>query len=288
MQEVAELAIKNGGIVFGGFVRDFILHEDAANKFFSEYDVSEYNNQKIAPHLSDRFLVPSDIDVKFQNREQYICFKNELTQKMSYRITVGRGTYTMDMVSLFLSLELKLQDQPFSFATTLLRNQFKDCVKIVPGGQFKVDVIFSNEHTLDFECNGLVMDLDGIRIGSELGREISPFGKFRKLEQVKSDILNKRAVCVSFIQKRWEKMDLKDDDWEICGCLVHKIKKSECGEECIICHEPNTRYKLSCCNARYHKECLKKTFVHDETRCAHCRYDFDIFTQHEVKSFAYE
>lgn len=268
MCEVAELAVSRGGEVFGGFVRDFLLHEHAAKEYHMNGTESE-----------DRFLVPSDLDIRFDTRDALESFKYELTGKGSYKIKLIRGssysTVTFE-VSLFIQIK---ENYTHPVSRMLIRNKFMEYDKLIPGCNFTMDVVVSTEKkVLDFECNGLVMNSNGIQLGPELSNGLSPIGKYRRFQQVKDDILNKRAVCVNFVNKRWDKMDEKG--WTLVGEFIHKTKS---GDECIICQEANSDYNLGCCNARYHKACLKKTLQHDDTRCAHCREEFGYV--HELKVF---
>lgn len=286
MQEVAELAIMNGGTIFGGFVRDFLLHEHASKEFYNNHNGENYNCVKIAPELKDRFLVAMDVDVRFESREQFASFKSDLENKMSYKIRFGPGSYGK-VISMYLSLEIKMVRPPIpSFAKRLITNQIMECVKIVPGGDFKVDVVIGNEplnQGLDFECNGLVMNSNGIQLGPELSYGLSPIGKFRRLEEIKSDILKKRALGFSFNEKRWKKMDEKGD-WEIITDVVCKVKPEQ-GDMCVICHDENPMYKFTCCNARYDFLCMKKVILHDNKKCPHCREEFG-FGEEAIKVFS--
>lgn len=275
MQEVADCATRHNGVVFGGFVRDFILHEHAAKQFHAEFDSKNYDDVSVAPHLKDRLLVPSDIDVRFETREDYMGFKTDLEKNRCFKIS-RRGRCEYGVFTLHLSLEIEFKKSQVATASRkLIENAFRDVVKLIPGGQFSVDVVVGNvtlNNGLDFECNGLIMDSMGINLGPYLAQDLSPIGMYRRLEEVKGDILKKIAIAVNITQKRWEKME-KKDGWDIIGRCIEKVKPLE-KEECIICHGEDPTYKLECCNARYHKECLKMTLEHNNTRCAHCRNEF--------------
>lgn len=268
MCEVAELAVFRGGEVFGGFVRDFLLHEHAAKDYHANGTESE-----------DMFLVPSDLDIRFDTRDKFESFKYELTGKGSYKIRRIRGS-SYSTVTFDVSLVIQIKENyTHPVSRMLVRNKFMEYDKLIPGGNFTMDVTVSSEKkALDFECNGLVMNSNGIQLGPELSNGLSPIGKYRRFQQVKDDILKKRAVCVNFVNKRWDKMDEKG--WTLVGEFIHKTNFDD---ECIICHEENSDYKLGCCNARYHKACLKKTLQHDGTKCAHCREDFSF--ENEIKAF---
>lgn len=272
MQEVADLAVRMKGEVFGGFVRDFLLHEEAAKKYFKEgHSQSDYGNEEVAPELIDRLLVPSDIDVRFDTIDDYYAFKRGLV-KMSYKIsTIRESGYAV--VHLAVVLEMRVCPGVIGTESSrLVKNNFSSINKIIPGSYFTIDVVLKKPDTfLDFECNGLVMNAHGIQLCEELEQGQSVIGRHRKLQSVTEDILSKKAVCLNFYENRWKKMDKKG--WVIQGLGFHKVKPSK-DDMCIICHLENPDYKLYCCNAKYHLECLKKTMVNfSSSNCVHCRED---------------
>ena len=83
---------------------------------------------------------------------------------------------------------------------------------------------------------------------------------------------------------RCQNMELKKN-WSILGDSTFVNKKVDENEDCVICHEENAQYKLTCCNAFYHLDCLKKTLQHDHSHCAHFRREMYI-GEEEMKFFA--
>lgn len=285
MQEVAELAVKkHGGVVYGGYVRDFMIHEAACIKFFGQqkHTPAQFEDVTVSPETAnDRLLVPKDIDIHFQTRAESMSFEMDLKDrsfKLQRNMKCGYGnkfTYSMN-----LSLEMQLLVASDSCASrSMLRNHFRENVTAtsIPGGQFTVDItVCPNEEfpmNLDFECNGLVLTRTGITLGANLSMDLSPIGVFRRLQEVTDDIMHKRARVVNLIEKRWKKMDEKEG-WELYGLNVHKVKTdSSCGGDiCIVCHEELPSFRLACCNARYHKKCLAGVLDSDFfEQCIHCR-----------------
>lgn len=284
MQEVAELAVKHGGTVYGGYVRDFIIHEKACIEFYRQKNnPSQFEDVTVSPETIDRLVVPRDIDIHFQTRDESLAFERTLVDR-SFRLFkrrkygYGDGDDLTLNYAINLSLEMKLAVTTDSCASkTMLINNFRNLTKIIPGGDFTLDIIVCSDDkfpmNLDFECNGLVLTKNGIQLGKNLIMDLSPIGVFRRLQDVTDDILHKRARVVNLIEKRWKKMDERVG-WEIFGFNVGKVK-SETGDVCIICHDTlPMMYKLDCCNARYHKECLAKTFVSGfASQCIQCRCD---------------
>jgi hypothetical protein len=151
---------------------------------------------------------------------------------------------------------------------------------------------------LDFECNGLIMDKGGVRLCDLLrsrltmdslgsARKYDPLFLQKVLLRIQEDIRNKRAIRYSVLpentpdDRRVEKMIAKG--YTIKLEIIETIEVSTGSEEpdtCIICHDELTEgkhHKLSCCNARYHPQCLVQmnsvgpTAYNVTGKCVMCR-----------------
>jgi hypothetical protein len=76
-----EIIVDNGGIIFGGAVRDKYLHDRHAQKFYehvktlnyaedSRTATNLYQDRRVRPDLYGRFVVPKDIDAYIDINEQ--------------------------------------------------------------------------------------------------------------------------------------------------------------------------------------------------------------------------
>lgn len=280
MREAAELAVSKNGVVFGGYVRDSILRNAAQKKF--EGNPSQYEDVTVSPETLDRLLVPRDIDIHFATQDDYREFVRAMIDRSYVVKTKTRmGGYdgkVEDFVvhSLFVSLEMKLSlGSSFGAARTMLMNNFRPINKLIPGGQFRIDAVVCpterfQELSLDYECNGLVMTQDGIKLGHALSVYLSCMEKFEKFQEVLGDILQKKARTVNVIENRWKKM-IERNGWEIIGHDIDKVAATGIDDQCIICQSGGSHFKLKCCSALYHKECLKKTLDRFKENCVHCR-----------------
>jgi hypothetical protein len=64
-KEIASIILYAGGHIFGGYVRDKLLHDSHAQKFYKKHganSTSLYSDITINPELSGRFICPNDID----------------------------------------------------------------------------------------------------------------------------------------------------------------------------------------------------------------------------------
>jgi hypothetical protein len=82
MSVLKKLILEQNGMIFGGFVRDSIIHDHFAQLYYKhclsndiEYDVkhSQYSNPLFVPTTADRLIVPSDIDC-FMTEAEYVKF----------------------------------------------------------------------------------------------------------------------------------------------------------------------------------------------------------------------
>jgi len=64
-KEIAETILREGGHIFGGYVRDKLLHDSHAQKFYKKHGAESatlYSDKTSSPELSGRFVCPNDID----------------------------------------------------------------------------------------------------------------------------------------------------------------------------------------------------------------------------------
>jgi hypothetical protein len=295
--EIVDTAIGEGGTVFGGYVRDFLRHENSAKKFYEALGKKEdYSDASVSPDTLDRLLIPSDIDVHFRDQVGYKKFVASLRDRF-YNIKAKRASnmYTEDSSVHHIKLQAKPGLERLSDGSNgIARELILQCISRVNVPSVEIDVLISATseppfNQLDFHCNGLVMTKDGIGLCSDLKKGRSPFGVYRTLSTVMSNIDSKVAVVFQFKGHRWEKMVGKG--WEILGENVDKRRIE--GEVCTLCLDdiPSDQvYRFSCCKASYHSGCMAKiitmgqTAVADTKKCPHCR-QYLCLEPEEVKLF---
>ena len=311
-KEIVEHAIECGGRVFGGYVRDFLIHEEAAKRFYAQnYTNEQYSDKEVSPDTLDRFLIPSDVDVRFETIEQYKNFRN-LLRGAYYNVVATPGISTMYTDDETAPVRIKKLKVGFDITSQLVIRSLNiphgsmarsvllpELVRRLDGMSISSDVINIDVllttaeppfNKLDFMCNGLVMDKNGIHICEDLKRGLSAFGIHRVYQRILDDINHKRAVLVNLYPHRWDKMAAKG--WDLIGGNVEKIKSTD--ETCLICHDDikmDDAYRLLCCkNVKYHFDCLAQqityptTGIADSGKCPHCRQGIYL-TSKEVEVF---
>lgn len=288
-QEVANKAIKCGGKLFGGYVRDFVLREHAAKKFYKSNSKEMYADTTVSPETSDRLLLPNDLDICFPTAFAYKQFRRSLKesyyncQVTNVNNVYGKGRHIKLVARLDIGIGRILGTLDFQgMAKEVIKPHLAMALQglEIQGKGLNIDVIIckTDPHylSLDFRCNGLLMTSNGIELCEELKSGLDPIGIYRITSSVIEEIERKEAVVVNLNGKRWDKMVEKG--WKITGSAVEKV--FEKSEDCLICLqtvETTDMYKLSCCSAKYHIECLSKQITYpergivDSGRCAHCR-----------------
>jgi hypothetical protein len=298
MNIIKDAIIKNNGLIFGGFVRDSIIHDHFTKLYYDQINTNNDNNEMNSnvdiysdptwmEDTKDRLIVPNDIDC-FMTENDYNLFVNGLRfQRLMCNVVFNRdaSSYitgfdrnkddTLRHLRLHVVADLKfvkeeLQRLPFQFEI----RAFVDELKEDAPAPIQVDIITSKKHyntpfmtNLDFECNGLYISKHGISIAEELVEDTGELARFKQVSKIVEDIIHRVAVychpinTTDNIGARVKKMvccgwKIKDSQ----GCVISVIDENYEGH-CIICHEdvPNLHFKMTCCDARYHGTCMRKS-----------------------------
>ena len=285
--DLASIVRKAGGRLFGGYPRDFVLHESNAKAFYDtpNVDVSKYNDPTYLPETKERLTIPSDIDA-------FISSENidRLTKKIvdfGYTIWKSKSShlgYIMNDSQRLLNVKHeKLTIVPA--VPQVLKSLF-------PKIEVTIDLVHIDNFTpdlmvLDFECNGLMIESAGhfSLHPSLLSSYANPMTYTNKVNQIIKDILEKKAVKVNdTFPYRVDKMLQKG--WTIQGHFM-EVKKynSEDTEYCAICHDSFTEnvastgelaVKNKCCQGHMHMKCMKKLVKENYDTCCYCCKELNI------------
>jgi hypothetical protein len=315
-----------GGVIFGGHVRDVLLHDMHAQEFYGVGDTERYSDLDHFPNLQGRMVISSDIDC-YMMADNVCHFISRLAKKnlviskvferkdaKEYlpRLSVPKGVlgHVRYGIKCFDSYKLKkirtainktlhrgardfIKDHVDDFLGSIRR--YVSCIQrpltldiLVADNLdfFKYSPPFGN---IDFECNALLMTRSGITMSPMLYPALSLTERHNKLTTIMEDIkqMKARYADVDDISAyRVSKMRRKG--WTIERKMI--IKEEEATNEiCLICHGsiPNDdHYRLQCCNARYHLDCLKKAMcdnsaysVQNTHKCMMCQQPTDAWKE---------
>ena len=288
---IALAAIAEGGTIFGGYVRDSLIHSHYENLFYG--NKASFGDASVSPETRDRLLIPKDIDVIFKDEASLKMFKANLKANKFEVHTMGivkvYGKNGMKHVKLCIAVPDVTPEYVKKLIRLSLPPSYVGLVDTIDIPDFRVsanpiyvDAIIGDgvEYPLDFECNGLIMDSTGIHLGRDLAATCDdPMKMFTRFNHIVSDIVNKVAKAfVTPSPTRITKMAEKG--WNV---LLHTIQISHNAKDeiCLVCHEELSTNvtNLTCCNAMYHASCFKRAYefpnsgIRYSNKCFHCRQE---------------
>jgi len=278
-------------VIFGGAVRDLFLHSYTSRKFYklyksdysSEYPdesnesyesnesskpllnfkelADKYNDPTIHPELSDRFLLPTDIDL-FMTKNNYYQFERYLYKRGYY----FKAYKNMDLAYVNNTLthgHYKLIKAEIIYLDKKNNKTYSILLDII-----LCDRVVIPHMDTDFSVNKLLMSKKGIHVNSTC--------EFNYV-QIKEQIEKKETVCNSTIsERRYEKMNKKG--WKIkmnYSTFVFKLRINDEEENCVICLDPLKVGELEVtprecpCKYSYCKDCLP--FSLKSSECLMCK-----------------
>ena len=86
---IVDICINNNCIIFGGFVRDSIIHQKGASEYYlKKHTTAQYSNETVDPEtFKDRNTYAKDIDIFLNDLTKWDNIENELKNNMSMTIT---------------------------------------------------------------------------------------------------------------------------------------------------------------------------------------------------------
>lgn len=298
-KEIASVLIDHDAVIFGGFVRDMVLHDAHATMFYEKNkDASseQYNDPLFHPETIDRCVIPRDIDCCISKQQ----LERTISELQSKQLNVQKiferdpSEYMLDQyipknsirhvrlnISIFgfnkaHEMKKKILSSLSSYKDHQIKKYVNDFIDglhpICKDKQISVDVdaffYLDESHVLksppltqyDFLCNTLLYSKQGIHLDSIFDTH-NAWKNNRQLNIILKQIQNKIAETCSdgVSQLRIEKMN--NYGWHISGKSLKCVHDPSYLGICIICHDkvPEYHYKLPCCNARYHLKCLEDT-----------------------------
>lgn len=288
MTMIRDTVLENNGFIYGGFVRDSIIHDHFAQEFYKHTHSSDeanddyikkYADPTFHPETWGRTHIPKDMDI-YMHESDYAKLADALNKKRLFVRKIftrdpkqylpnfnNQGDPTVRHTRLVIKpsynkLHEELGRLPIDTSAIkhLLPNIYLPAVQvdvITSAMLSKCDPFFGMP---DFECNALYMTKHGISVCKSFccGDVLR---SFEIINRIMKDIIKKHAQSVSHCGYRVKKF--LDDGWSIGIDDMMTINDPSYEGYCIICHDnvPDIHFKLKCCDCRYHIDCLRKTIA---------------------------
>ena len=251
--------LNHGAIIYGGAVRDLMLHNIQAAAFSQEYDKSDYSDERVSPEAKDRLVVPHDIDCLIGGENSTRLIHHFNTQNFLKIEEVKNVYFNKEQNTNYQHIKLVV----LFMRETLIYVKIDMIVQLV--GELKMPYM-----NLDFDVNGLIMSTKGIR----LNNCISTMGLNEGLNAI-TDASRLHRILENIRQKKAFTMD---------GCAVYRYKKmlgygwditfkskifryyyeEDYDGNCIICKDNITgcsvNYKECKCDLRICLGCILKDY----------------------------
>jgi hypothetical protein len=308
MIAIKDHVLDSGGYVFGGFVRDMIIHNRGANLFYRDTTVDDaaYSDASYHPQSLDRLVLPRDIDCVFDCPSSFELFERKLSVSSNFAFCRKRvnDAYLPESLKGFVHYQLFLSFKIAPLFRSYLEKEpvFKvDALVMeddaIPAGEIGRTSLLRDAssplHRSDFECNSLVLFrshcMDMISRNNARGLDVVTHND--DVQRIIQDTVARRAVFVSTddaCEHRVRSMLKKGYSLSTRTVAYHPRQpqvdpdSNDLGDEaidiCAICHEDMTAgepfLKRNCCQGKYHAKCLMDV-VSKCTSCPMCRETFD-------------
>jgi hypothetical protein len=311
--KIIDIVYKYNGIIYGGFVRDYIIIEYYKSLYYKKFQsLKNYWNNQFDKDTLPRIMNPRDFNIciyKKDDADKMICELNELINNDFGMINVGieykninnnikngniNALYIDDSIGLhyYYNYKLTIGNIPYIREGITINVSFN----IITCTNTKMKPPFNK---LDFLCNAFIMTKEGISISSNTGIErLDNLNILEKKEEeynIIKDMVNFRTeYCIKFsnfmknnaifnvlnINKyaclRIERMISKPFRWEIKNLPI-VIQYPKNSKNCYMCFN---KIKRKDCMVLLHSNNHKISIMHKN-----CFFEY-IYKQIENKLIA--
>jgi len=291
-KELFENGLHCNGVIFGGAIRDKILHDHGAQLFYkTDHTTSEYIDPECHVESIDRLIIPNDIDIAFYKREHAEQFKR-LLEKRGYIIVNNPGesieesddsNYCREEDGM-MHLKWKIEINTPLFIKCYTQN-------ILP--QFQIDVLLPKIGTErdiedlppfgngDFECNALacykserndiVTTIKKIHLKSG---ELNSFKISEYVDIITKDICNKKTYIINAETPKYRYEHMLAKGFSIHSWNLSIFPEKEKDDTCLLCNtSEGTFVSTRCCNLKYNIYCFKELInFNDNFQCCNKLY----------------
>ena len=297
---VHQLLLMNGGVIFGGAIRDTILHKFHATEFYKQRDeyleknpngVFDYDDKETSLNTLGRFTIPTDIDV-FVYEDNYKFIITKLQKRYPIKI------------SMIKDLKYTVPDlEPNTYK--LYKIEVFMLYPNIKAHVVKIDMILCpNDKDRPFPLMEVDFNVNALFQSFEKSIYISPmFDRHNRdrtmlLYNIMNDIKHKiaRGVAANVTGYRVKKLIAKDWDVKLRFTIYrfHECSAIDDEETCTICTVNKKEFTdcvnfVKCqCKSIICMTCIKDNFENSE-KCPTCRclIDSDIkpLRLHELRIY---
>jgi len=301
--KISEHAISNGGTIYGGYVRDYIISDHYSSLYKNDHtydvdciDMGKFWDKNYHPQTISRLLLPVDMDVCFNkvDAEQFIeILRNmsEFQNVIEIDITHNAVYYSPFIESIKkITLTMIVGAIPFMSDGKIV---YLNIDVVVPKHFITMQPPFKN---LDMLCNGFVMTKSGVSLSNNTGTVIDDYSIYEKssvvLNIIKDLIEFKTYLCFQFATHEWslnlmamkriEKMHNKGLGWKFLNMPFKTEIYKQCDTsilDCCICcddftendYVAKTELKIkdeNITSSAMHYDCCIKYLKH---QCRECK-----------------
>ena len=316
MLDLEDIFKKNGMSIFGGYVRDKIIHNHFAKKFYESLGdttnvniANRYKDVNFMPEFKDRFIIPMDFDCFIETlditkldkdlRDKQFYIKNQKTRqaKRYFGFIAKRNLDHVYHTKIVVSLNMN-QHLTSYIHNTQIFDIIIDIMHIIDKKQNNeplLDIYNSITQNIDFDCNGIIICPDDtLKLCSKKAAyNKDAFENHSDITNIINNIIERKATILDIkelqhnqhrirkmIKKGWT---IKSDNFDIVKYIENNQEEDTFGH-CLICHGGFTNshfiIKDSKCAAYYHANCFKDMILHRNFNyeCPNCtnKYKKDI------------
>lgn len=271
-RNIQHIALKSNGCIFGGYVRDHIiaehyttLYKQELNEKKERFNMKKFWNPKKSEETAHRMLVPTDMDVFFDNSTDMQNFvDNLMVMCKAEHIDVVAQPPDASKTRYSLAVEvqrfiLTIEAGKIPFITN--GHSIEVSIDIV-SLQMQNITVSPPFYNLDFLCNGFVMNKNGIVFSNNTGTYIDKMScveRTAEVHNIMQDMLQyKTKFCMvetsqyiartpydindsllfhSYALTRVKKMLAKAEKWAITNLPfeVAPAHKEHLETDCCIC-----------------------------------------------------
>jgi len=277
--KIKNCALNNGGILFGGVVRDDIIGKHYRNEFIKRnMDFSNYWDPEYDIETKHRLIIPNDVDVYFKAENNSNTFINRLREfikefggkiniiedanftRMNYSPANSFLKHKIITLSLRLGRTLFHNGISLTFRIDLIEYKDNRNTRTHSDYYFNRESIEPPFNNLDFLCNSFIMEKSTsgneiVRLSNCTGTPIDDMLASEKIlysASIISDIINFRTKFTRNIDSynseyincfRILKMINRSIPWNITNLPFREINitdiKDKIEDKCCICLDEN-------------------------------------------------